>query len=432
MTMSTEKEIRAAFGSAEELAPKPEPGLRAAVEQRYRRRRAAGRTATGSLAALVAAGVVIASTMVSSDGDRSPSAGPSAGPSAAASPAKAVTVTTPMPWEQVWPGSLKQLPATLPDGGKYYPKAAIDATKWVVIRVGGTPTIPGSSGELLVFDTAAGTTRRVVDAKVQGDDLSGISRVTAGDGYLAYATTTSMHTAVWVVPAAGGTPRKVTEYATGSAEPSRSLNVDGLVVAGGRVAWAVRVTAGPDGEDGVWTAPLTGGSPALVPDSKGWELTNWPWITKEMDRDNPGPAFLRNLETGAHKAVQPPPGARMAEMHCSPGWCSGWREDKSTFIMRSDGSGLQEGMSIPGGRQIVADRYLFGSVLRGTQPRDSDLVVWDLQTGKVGLAGSPDPKQSGDFTWNPGDNATVPLLCWRTPDWSETSPYAMVDFGRLK
>ncbi|GAA0945379.1 hypothetical protein [Actinocorallia libanotica] len=372
-----------------EKAPAPASDLIDRVETRYRKRRRVRTTGAAAAMALVLSGTAFG---MWSDGGGPTTLLESSGTSTQALSRPGQKAEDPFettPIEKLWPEAVHQVPARLQDGTEITPQALIDAR---TVLVSAWASFEKASA-LYAYDLATGKAEKITDVVTPKGTWLFASGFTVGDGKILWQTTSADRmTTIWSVPVEGGTPVAAVENipaeAVGPAgsvkdgatavpvEPSPS-GVAGLGVFGGRVYWS-------GSPNGVYTAPLTGGSAELVAGTEKERLVRWPWAGRSVsDRTQGGDKTktirweLRNLETGEKKPVFSAPGG--TDWNCWITWCSSVTENALTT---RDGSQMTD---LPGhllDRGVVAlDRFVLS--VDGSRNKAS-VMVNDLQEGRTG------------------------------------------------
>jgi hypothetical protein len=145
MTGQLERELERTLAGAAEGAPRPGPGLVAAV--RYRRRRRRHRRAMVVAGACAVALVAMGATVVLRP---EPRTAPAARPQWSGT---VPDIDGAKPIEEVWPRAVRSLPATLPDGRGYSVHALLGDDRYLVL-----PKAYGVwTARLSVYDAGAGT-----------------------------------------------------------------------------------------------------------------------------------------------------------------------------------------------------------------------------------------------------------------------------------
>ncbi|MGN9912895.1 hypothetical protein ACTMTJ_35700 [Phytohabitans sp. LJ34] len=347
----------------------------------------------GLVAALVAAGALLAQTPV---GARSPK-------------------TPPPPVAAAWPQVTRAtIPGTLPDGAAYTPVYFLDERASV-----GTALDPRGGGVRLVLRAADGAIRELrrgtgrfyAGFTRDGDQLVWAESVTAEDGVT--------RTELWRAALAGGAPRKVTAD-TGWVSFENSDH--DIVAAAGQLHW----TAAARSSTEIRSVPLGGGPVRVRTEPGAWALTAWPWLVSTGSGQR-GPMRLLNLDTGQTTTVK---AGDDTPDQCGPTWCRlfALRGDDPvrSVLMRPDGSDRQtatdDGATAAIADVAVLDRF---EVLAGdsstlaTAVGGARLLIYDLKTRQlvnVAEAASRVSYRGGVLWWSTsgGDNTTWHSIDLRT------------------
>ncbi|GAA4080242.1 hypothetical protein [Nonomuraea soli] len=288
----------------------------------------------------------------------------------------------PAPVERLWPDAVHELPLKLPGQTVYRPELFLDAGR-LLIRTG-----KGDSADPPVwwsYDVESGSHRRLVTFEPPAA-TDHTSAVVMGGGHLAWFTVSygsiKGRLDLWAVPVTGGTPRKVASIR----QSMKYGDIDALEIVGDRIVWS-RGIAG-----GVYTAPVSGGSPRLVEGGRSLHLLRWPWATapprRAGDRVEPRPIFRRlvNLETGEER------GSPSDAITCSLSWCTTMRgvraRDGGPLLLWPGDLGLRH--------RLTADRLV-------TVSRNGQAYLWDVRTRALADLGARYPltrndKSLGNYT----------------------------------
>jgi hypothetical protein len=353
----------------------------------------------GLVAALVAAGALLAQAPV--------------GAQAPKPPPPAVDVA----WPQVRRATV---PGTLPDGAAYTPVYFLDERASV-----GTALDPRGGGVRLVIRGADGTVRVLRQPpRGPGRWYGGFTRagsllvwaesVTAKDG--------ATRTELWRVDVAGGSPRRI----TGDTGWVTFANSDhDIVAAGGQLYWTA-TAPGQQGATEVRSVPLGGGPVRVRAEPGAWALAGWPWLVSTGSSQR-GPMRLRNLDTGRTVTVD---ADGDVPDQCGPSWCRVFvlngDDPVRSDLIRPDGADRRtvadNGETAAIADVAVLDRF---EVLAGdsstlaTAVGGQRLVVYDLETRQlvgVSPAASRVSYRGGVLWWSTsgGDNTTWHTLDLRT------------------
>ena len=357
-------------------APAPAPDLIQRVEARYRRRRRARMTGAAAAMALVLSGTAFG--VWPDDGG---TVGPqgSLNPAAAAPGQKEKNPLEITPIEKLWPEAVHRIPARLPDGTKITPQALIDE-RTVLVSVWSSFE---KTSALYSYDLATGESSKITDVVTPKRTKGFASGFTVGDGKIIWYTTSADGTStIWSVPVEGGTAVATVE--------SAPAEIGALGVSGGKIHWS-------GSRGGVYTAPLAGGSAALVPDTEKERLVQWPWaggpirdLSQNGDKAYVAYRELRNLETGEKRSTIL--NDRDTNWDCGITWCLS-QDGKSITSRDGNRMGLLPGYLVNG--TVALDRFALSTTGSGSK---AGVLVHDLRTGR---AGSIAPRLSdGDASYS--------------------------------
>lgn len=335
---SLEESLAAEFRRAADRAPSID--LRARVETGYRRRR----NRRVALAAAVAVAAIAAGT------------------SFVVSPRPVERVATPKavrpmsgPIEKVWPDALHTIDAKLPNGRFFQPELFLDANTVLVRELEPKANEPR---DIWSIDLRTNAAKLLVRVAPPAKDMILRAAPAVGDGQLAWYTIDNGRIEIWAAPLSGGKQHWVTSQAGSSAR---------LDITDGHVIWSRA------GAPGVFRAPLTGGTPELIPGTAKQWLAAWPWV------GSPGPMsagffrHLANLSTG-EKAK--------SATSCYVTWC---RVGDGRSVRRRDGSGESKLPGLPVDFPPALDRFLSVQLMKGNT--STGQVIYDLKTGRTGDLG---------------------------------------------
>ncbi|MEW1846637.1 hypothetical protein AB0392_52545 [Nonomuraea angiospora] len=285
------------------------------------------------------------------------------------SPAPAVR-PTPVTWappiEQVWPGTVHEIPAKGPGGAMFMPDVFVSDR--VVVGRGYPKNRPP---EIWSYDLDKRTFATI--ARLRKKDV-GNHPLVFGDGHLAWSAFSGRMKKVWTVPVTGGVPRRIASDRATVTRDNMTLGIGRLAVADGQVVWS------PD-EGGVFRAPLKGGKATLIDGTKGYSLVEWPWAGSPRN-DNLADDFsrrpvehLKNVLTGERRDVVPPSG-RTSWTDCGVTWCFNGSE-----AWRRDGTGLRK---LPGSAHGELSSGRFARLLQEASGKQA-IGMHDLATGRTGL-----------------------------------------------
>ncbi|MFC9977984.1 hypothetical protein ACFVH6_44465 [Spirillospora sp. NPDC127200] len=390
-------DLRAVLKNAAGYAPPPDNELLARVETRYRGRRRRRMAGTAATVAVVvgATGVLGAALRPGGDDAPRPASKPTAGPLKPATPGPVVEL------EKTAPQAFRKLPAKLPNGRGFHPVQMLDdrtvlGTTWSSFEL---------TDRIWTYDLTTGRARLVTTLTIPRGPKWYANSITAGDGQVAWTMNRSNGGAefeptfdrieLWTAPLAGGAPRKVTSIAVAQSPLQGDTTSAELAVSGGEANWATPA--------GVLTVPLTGGTPRLLPGTKGYQILSWPWIGTP-GRGRTGPKLgevlykdLRNVRTGERRTATT---AKVkGAWSCGLVWCLGGPASGVTYqgtpglmVQRRDG---KEGRTLPAGRGVgplpgvtFLDRYI---LYRPSRDRSRNHLLYDLRTGRLLDTGMRDP-----------------------------------------
>ncbi|MGI5166540.1 hypothetical protein ACQEU3_19515 [Spirillospora sp. CA-253888] len=378
-------DLRAVLKNAAGDAPAPDRDLLERVETRYRGRRRRRMAGTAATVAVVvgATGVLGAALLPGGDDAPRPASKPVAGPLKPSMPGPVVQL------KKTAPQAFRTLPKNLPNGREFNPDQLLDdgtvlGTTWSSFEL---------TDRIWAYDPATGKARVVTMLTMPRGQKWFANSITAGDGQVVWTMNYesgvdgSEKIELWTAPLAGGKARKVTQI-SGAQNPLRgAVTSKSLAVSGGEAAWAT--------PDGVVTVPLTGGTPRLVPGTRGYQILSWPWVGTP-GRGEQGAKLgevlfkdLRNLRTGERRTAAT---ARFkGAWFCGLVWCVGseaagvvYQGSPGQMVQRRDG---KEGRALPANQagglfagEIFLDRYVLYNAKR-KHPRNH--MLYDLQTGRL-------------------------------------------------
>ncbi|MEV4362465.1 hypothetical protein [Nonomuraea sp. NPDC049625] len=284
------------------------------------------------------------------------------------SPAPAVR-PTPATWappiEQVWPGTVHEIPAKGPGGAMFMPDVFVSDR--VVVGRGYPKRQPD---EIWSYDLDKRTFTRIAQLEKRSPPFS---PTVFGDGHLAWSSIRGPMKEVWTVPVKGGVPRRIFSDRATVIRDNMVLGIRRMAIADGMVVWS------PD-EGGVHRAPLKGGKATLIDGTKGYSLVEWPWAGSPRN-DNLADDFswrpvehLKNVLTGERRDVVPPSG-RTSWTDCGVTWCFNGSE-----AWRRDGTGLRK---LPGSTHGELGSGRFVRLLQAASGKQA-IGMHDLATGRTG------------------------------------------------
>lgn len=420
MTSQLEDELSRTLTGAAAGAPPPGEEFLAGVRGRQRRRRN-NRIIAGAACA-VAITTVGAVTAVNLN-TQAPA--PPAYQVAAAWNGKIPDFRDARPAQEVWPDAVHRLPKTLPDGRHYQVVDALDEDRYLIttfkyVAVEGTKLVAtdrkGSGRGPSVFDAKANTVRPLFDPEegtgkdVLDYSLTKVARV--GDwavwniavGFRSGGSGVEL----WSSRLDGvGGPRRIAALT----ERDRMLPHPG--VAGDDVYWQQSAADGT-GSSGVYRLPVSGGTPQLVPGSKGFswfDLSPWvtsaEWYTPLDESSEPRRGELLNLETGERRTWVANP--RLKHLRCDPVLCHGETSDGTPAVQRLDGTGLE---LLPKDQEATGrareGRFADGDVVRSD---GRARYVWDRFTGEAAVTNTGLPERGfpdlEDMSFGGFENTTI-------------------------
>ncbi|MBG0814781.1 hypothetical protein [Planomonospora sp. ID82291] len=392
MSDGLEENLHAALHRAAERAPRAPGALSSQVAARSRRRRARAHALFAAAAVVVVAGGTGLAVRGAGGDTAPPVLSPSPASTAGTASRTPSPPAVPEPVEEVWPQAVWKIPARLPGGGKFQPRAFID-DRTVLLE---TWQSFEKANALYAYDLETGDVRKVTDIRTpKGVFASGYS---VGEGRIVWQTIEegagdeskgTRVTKFWSVPVGGGEPTAVT---TDRPVVGRG---DRLAVTGGRLAFSRF-------EGGVFTVPLGGGTVEPVPGADRHHILRWPWVGTPSEYTPDGePSFeeLLNAETGETSRAAVRPGER--NVRCGVTVCAGDRGDGTSFHRSRDGS--QE-LDLPSGvsAEPALDRFYAVHLPRPLGGQ----YLYDRLTGRSGDLGLR-PNARGEsiaITLSPGVN----------------------------
>ncbi|MFD1541555.1 hypothetical protein [Nonomuraea guangzhouensis] len=350
MTRKLEDDLHRVIGSASERAPHAPIDFSARIAARSRRRRTRGQALVAAVAVVIVAGGIGLVARGTSDDSAPIAVRPAQTPASSS--------TLPDPIEKVWPEAVWKIPAKLPGGRKFQPRAFIDdhtllLETWESFE---------KADAVYAYDLDTGQTRKITDISTpKGVYASGY---VVGGGRIVWQTIENMRTRFWYVPVSGGEPAAID---TDRAVEGRG---DELAVVGDKLAFSLH-------EGGVFTVPLGGGTVTPVAGADRHHILRWPWVGTpgEYTPDNE-PSFeeLLNVETGQTSKAVIHPGEQ--NVRCGVLTCVGRRPGQSPFYRLRDSSQERE---LPDSTLGLAyDRFM--TVPLG-QPHGGQALL-DLASGK--------------------------------------------------
>jgi hypothetical protein len=366
MSQQLEQELQRVLRDATASAPRMDHDFVGQLDRRDRRRRRARLQIVGAsvAAVVVLGGVGIAPRVLPKAAQEPQMAAPRSGPVA-----------------KVWPKAFHRIPVKLEDGRSFSPRTFLDERTLLVSAA--TPKAQTTSTTLYRYDLETQAIKKIADVPDKRE-LGGL--VVAGDWILwsDVGMKVQPDPAIWAVPKAGGTPHKVAQLPRRN-DP-REGRVERIALDGETVYWSYL-----DTDLAIQRAPLSGGAPADVPDTKGYHIVSWPWV------GTPGPARtgssarsqlvyrdLRNVTTGETKSAK----AQSGTLECHVTWCVGAEgplNKEKDFVAKRDGSDRGElpirrdwTFAMPLEAHPVLDRFAV-----------SPTTVYDLKTGDYGFRYEP-------------------------------------------
>ncbi|MFD9944526.1 hypothetical protein ACFWYW_48585 [Nonomuraea sp. NPDC059023] len=207
-----------------------------------------------------------------------------------AGPATQITTTnTANPIQHVtaaWPEAIAKVPRVASNGWKYRPVATISPTEILLVADKSFE----KAGRVAVYDMTTKTTRELGEVPEPKRGYF-VQEWASNDQQIVWYGETpnnkDVWADIWVMPRAGGEPRRLTEL-TGD-----QARIEVLSVTADHVVWSVRA-------GGVYRIPLTGGEPEKIQGTDDLHLNAWPWAFafgpgKQGERNQ---TRLVNLETG--------------------------------------------------------------------------------------------------------------------------------------
>ncbi|MBB5075802.1 hypothetical protein [Nonomuraea endophytica] len=361
---SEEDLVRTLRAAADQAKPLP-GGLTEAVAAR-RRGHKKGQWARMALAAAAVVVLVGGTAFALSSG------GGQAGPAT-----QITTTSTTSPIEHVtvvWPEAIAKVPRVASNGWKYRPVATISPTE---ILLAADKSFE-KAGRVVVYDMTTKTTRELGEVPEPRRGYF-VQEWGSNDQQIVWYGETpnnkDVWADIWVMPRAGGEPRRLTEL-TGD-----QARIEVLSVTADHVVWSVRA-------GGVYRIPLTGGEPEKIQGTDDLHLNAWPWAYAF----GPGPQGKRNqtrlvnLETGNSIDISVDKGDE--GVLCNEHKCIGTRDDRM-FSQGPQGDSrklLPKGMAMHTPEERLQDDVLsvVGGGSNGQQAYDlrSDRLV---SFGKEGL-----------------------------------------------
>jgi hypothetical protein len=394
----------------------PPPSDLAAEAARESTRRTARRARLMVVAAAVAVLVVVTGGAVTVDRLRSDSS----------VPATPSNFRDGAPLAEVYPKAVRKLPKTMPNGQSYRVMTPLPGGRYLV---GSLRSPKGKNSYWDAFwswDLAGGKPSLLV--RLPYDDQSIIASVAVGDKWLAWSMSLlpDGSTTLWAVPVDGGTAHQFLSLAPSRHAPDpwiTSMAVDGDTVAYGY------------DDLGVYTIPVTGGTPKMVPSSVNYEILQWPWLGGTL-LGHPGLAgtFARNAKTGdvlvGHLRMAPAPKGGGDQGSCSLSWCVRLR---GTTFLSELRNGAQpwtiNGVDAGFPTCTSYDRFVF--ITRG-KGKATTLLLLDLQRRKYLTVGSAAPyKNSQGETESPWRAGRGSLAHWTDGPGKNATEY-LIDLAAIK
>nr|WP_062332352.1 hypothetical protein [Herbidospora sakaeratensis] len=346
-----EDDLRATLRRAAENAPHALPGLLAGVGRRSRRR-----ARTRLLASAAAVAVVVTGTVLAVRHERPEPV--VINPSLPAITQEQVVGSPPV--EEVWPGAVQVVPASLKTGKRLRPLLIADAQTTLLT----TWSSHERASAVYAYDQRTRETRQVtVVPSRKGEIADGF--VIVGDRLLWHVKTDTSAT-LWRAPLAGGPAERLPGIL-----PHVPWATD---LVGDRLVYSA-------GDTGVFSVPVTGGDPTPVPGGEGLHLLEWPWAGDPLLPSDgvQGVRFGRlvNLETGEVSHAARTPGD--AYVVCGVTTCSGLHADGTPYVRARDGSGERRVPELAHG--LAADRFMAAHV---TGRAEAEQYVIDVATGRSG------------------------------------------------
>lgn len=371
MTDDLNQALRGTLATAAREAPDVGPGLLEHVEAGHRRRRRRRASATVLAVAVILGGTGTAGALLRSGEE--PAAVAAAGK---LEPVSRADLGTPVKVRERWPDAVRSVPRELPNGRPLHPAALLDGD----ILVGSTWSSLQRPDRLWSYDLGTGKATAITDVVVPRGSKIFASDITVGQGrviwWLSYRVDGRDTVEIWGAPLTGGAARKIIGM------PGSSLST--LLIDGDTIVWGT--------SNGVYKAPLSGGTPAKIPGTGGFGIVSWPWIgSPASDPDTVGEIRYRslwNVRTGERRdAVLAP---FKGSWSCGVTWCVGgpargvtYHRDMATAVQRRDG---KAGRLLPFDdfmgpqRGVVYGRFLpYFPEGPGTQTH----ILYDVKTGTL-------------------------------------------------
>ncbi|MFF5109770.1 hypothetical protein [Streptosporangium sp. NPDC000509] len=252
-----------------------------------------------------------------------------------------------------------------------------DRTLLVITRVGAE-----KRRLLWSYDLVSGKLRRIAEFPNRNSTLIA-ENVTVNGGNIAwwasYKEPGKQRVArIWTVPVGGGTPRKVTDVPL--EDVMKKGHIRALEVVGSDVVFSRE-------SGGVYTAPLRGGTPHLVPGTEGQHLLRWPWVGSHSKQAVFAKLF--NIKTRERRDAVVRPGEKF--VRCGVNRCYGHSSSGGpgprVFARDRDGSREQTLPSvIEVGDDPGLERFYKGTLMKG-------VVLHDALTGTSADLGVRQDKQ---------------------------------------
>ncbi|MBF8188359.1 hypothetical protein ITP53_22025 [Nonomuraea sp. K274] len=363
MTNNLEMSLAAELAAAARHAPRPADDLLVRVEEEHRRRRRHGVAGFAAAAAVV---LLTAGAPFVIDAARGTPATPPPAVATTKAPVQEADPTYP-PIEEVWPGAVHVVPATLPNGRPFRPEVFLD-DHTVLVRTERDGNADKMDG-LWAYDVAARTARLLVQVTPPPKTVVTASFVLADRDRLYWWTVRKQERKrivdIWTAPRTGGTQRRLTTF-----EGVPGYGGIDLEIVGDKAVWTLW------GKGGVFEMPLSGDTPRLLPGTSEYTLIGWPWAaTPRHDykqRSDKQVIFgdLLNIETGKRSKAPVEPFAS-----CGISWCV----KGGTLVGREGGARELPGM--PDISPPALDRFLT-LLQRGKDDGLRGQVLYDLATGR--------------------------------------------------
>jgi hypothetical protein len=424
---SLEEALTRTLQQAATVAPEPAPDLAALLTQEHRRRAASHdhhrgwliTAAAAAVVAVVAGGAVVVDRF---HGDRGVAPAHPPRPVASAPAPARTDYRDDASVDEVWPGALRRVPATLPNGKVYLLHGILPGGRLLV----SLEDAQGSADALWSWDPDNRDLRPVEGSQLNPGKGAFID-VGFNDRWIVWFTQASVPAtnqradpvALWASPVAGGRPRRIAIVNDYEAGP---ITVVGdLLVVGKILDEAGTSTRGP------WTVPVTGGTPRNIAGSEGYGVLDWPWLGAPPSHTQAKAAYERiwNVKTGDRRTAHRLEG--MTDASCSLTWCVG-RGKGGMIAQRRDGSGRWR---VAGAQiadpQIKMDRFIDISPSTGRLT-----VLYDLRARKSVTMPPPGGTDGGILSSYLQNAAPNNFMLWRGDERNSATSYYLLDLRKMR